>query len=143
MKTEYPLTLYRAVVALPDSMAVWPRQERVVFFEAPKGRNLATVVNLLTWAWRVPAEDWLRDGLIYNMWSEQELYYNSVGEGDTRLFEIGWGGTKSVTHANPADIDLFVTPCTRARLDKALLAIANSDKTRRGGNERTCGRFDV
>ena len=124
------LTLYRANVALPDSMAGQPLQERIVFFEAPEGRQLATVVNILTWAWRAPAEDWLRDGQIYNMWCEKDLYYGSVGEGDTRLFETAWGGAKGVTHANPADIDMFVTPRTRARLDKALQAIAASDKTR-------------
>lgn len=126
-----PLTLYRAAVALPDS---WyppnPLQERIVLFEARAKNPGAHLEKLLATAWGVCTEDWLERGLIYNIWSEQELFCSSTGEGDTRLFEIAWGGPRGVEHAKPADIDLFVTPRTRARLDKALEAIAHSSATR-------------
>jgi hypothetical protein len=126
------LTLYRTNVALPDSMACQPLQERFVFFEATEGRQLATLVNFLTWAWHSPAEEWLRDGLIYNTWSEKDLYYGSVSQGDARLFEIAWHwdctsnarDARNVVFANAVDVDLFVSPRTRARLDKAMQAIA-------------------
>lgn len=124
------LTLYRAVVALPDNMAVQPRQERIVFFETcPKnaGARLEVMLGAL---WGADTEGWLERGLIYNLWSEKELFCSSEGKGDTRFFETGWSSANGIYYANPADIDMFVTPRTRARLDKALQVIATSTATR-------------
>jgi hypothetical protein len=128
-----PLTLYRANVALPDSMGQ-PRQERIVFFEVPTQQAgtfkvFSHLENLLATAWSVSTEDWVERGLIYNTWSEQDLFDSSAGEGDSRLFETAWGVPKGIYYANAADVDLFVTPRTRARLDKAMEAITNAPKS--------------
>lgn len=123
------LTLYRAFVALPDSMAPDSRQERTVFFEAPAKTPGAHVEKLLATAWNVSTDNWQEDGLIYNIASERAMFEAGIAEGDARLLETGFG-SGAIRYAKPSDVDLFVTPRTRARLDKAMQAIATSDKTR-------------
>lgn len=128
---QSPPTLFRAFVSLPAELCQRdrPLQERTVFFEAEY--NYAQQSNtgaaraleqLLALAWGVDTTGWCEDGLIYNLWRERELLDNAYSEGgDERLLEIGCG-PEGVTYAKAADVDLFVTPRNRARLDEALNA---------------------
>ena len=123
--------LFRAIVSLPDSLCQRdrPLQERIVFFEAPydftKCSNAAaaqTLELLLATAWGVSTEGWCEDGYIYNIRRERDLLEDAMGDGDRRLLEISWGGPERIGYAKAADVDLFVTPRLRTRLDAALRA---------------------
>ncbi len=139
-------TLCRAFVSLPDPMCdrERPMQERVVFFEVPattflRGQMWTRLATILTAAWDVPAADLER--LAYNQSSEWELVneqsYGGPATGDLRLLETGSGGeiTRGIVppgaadpncaihYARAADIDLFVTPRTAARLQKAIAQV--------------------
>lgn len=135
MNTRKVTWLFRALVGLPDFLCQRDRpwQERIVFFEAPydfgKGSNddaARTLELLLGAAWGVSTEHWSEHGHIYNIRRERELLDEGLGEGDTRLLEISWGGIERIGYAKAADVDLFVTPRLRARLDAALRATEGS-----------------
>lgn len=119
--------LHRAIVSLPQRLAEYgrPMQERIVFFETPtyKADACEHLLKVLALAWNTTPEDF-PDGCIYNLHEEFELLDRSAPEhGDTRLLEIGWGGTQHVTYADPADVDMFVSPRVQARLLDAFMVI--------------------
>lgn len=132
--TDAMQTLFRAFVSLPAELCERDRapQERTVFFEAEydyvqhsNAGAARALEQLLALAWGVDTTGWCEDGLIYNLWRERELLDNAYGEdGDERLLEIGWGGMPRIHYAQRTDVDLFVTPRNRARLDAALNATA-------------------
>ncbi|MBT2333595.1 hypothetical protein J7E49_06720 [Variovorax paradoxus] len=126
-------SLYRVFVSLPPSMCDRDRQlqERIVFFEAPYNyangstAGAAEVLEkLLTLAWGVDAAGWCEEGFAYNLRREREIVDEAMGEGDTRLLEIGWGGTPNISYAKAEDVDLFVSPLQVKRLRAALQATA-------------------
>jgi hypothetical protein len=126
-------TLFRAFVALPGRLCLDGNkyQERTVFFEAewigrhgshePAGKALEALLSL---AWGVDTTDWCEDGCIYNVTRERDLLDRALGDGLSRLLETGWGGTPSIHYSQRADVDMFVSPLNRARLDAAFEQIA-------------------
>lgn len=126
-------TLYRAIVSLPNGLCERDRsmQERIVFFEGPydlmqrSNAGAAEVLEkLLALAWSADTTGWCEDGYIYNITRERDVLDESMGEGDTRLLEIGWGGTPRIHYAKAEDVDLFVSPRQVGRLRAALVATA-------------------
>ena len=124
-------TLYRVFVGLPAFMCDRdrPMQERTVFFEAPYNyangstAGAAEVLEkLLTLAWGVDASGWCESGFAYNLCREREIIDGAMGKGDSRLLEVGWGGTEGIHYAKADDIDLFVSPRQAKRVRAALLA---------------------
>lgn len=126
-------TLYRAIVSLPNGLCEHdrPMQERIVFFEGPhdfmrrSNAGAAEVLEkLLGLAWSADTAGWCEDGYIYNITRERDVLDEGMGEGDTRLLEIGWGGTPRIHYAKAEDVDLFVSPRQAKRLRAALAATA-------------------
>ncbi|RRH82310.1 hypothetical protein EH244_27050 [Variovorax beijingensis] len=122
-------TLYRVFVGLPAFMCERdrPMQERTVFFEAPydyaSGSNAGAaevLEKLLTLAWGVDASGWCEEGFAYNLRRAREILDEAMGEGDSRLLEIGWGGPERISYARAEDVDLFVTPRQNKRIRAAL-----------------------
>lgn len=126
-------TLYRAFVVLPDALcrSRGTYDERTVFFEAPRGKDVAThLEQLLAHAWCVDTQGWAEDGAIYNVYSAAELYADRTDPAvDLRLLDIGFGpdgvGPAKAYYARTPDVDLFVTPRVAARL-RELLAIVDT-----------------
>jgi hypothetical protein len=118
------MTLYRAYVVLPRSMTSG-FVERAVFFEGPPGAAAyRRLCELLALTWGVEPETW-EDGEIYNLFTESELRGHAGGADDTALFECSWGPGAEVGYLGAARVDLFVSPRWRARLDRAIAAIAH------------------
>lgn len=126
-------TLYRAIVSLPKSLCERdrPMQERIVFFEGPYGftrrskLGAAEVLEkLLALAWSTDTTGWCEDGYIYNISREREILDEAMGEGDSRLLEISWGGPERIGYARAEDVDLFVSPLQVKRLRAAMQATA-------------------
>jgi hypothetical protein len=131
-----PGFLYRAFVYPPTHICA--RSElntRVVFFEGPYDRSKALrhLEQLLGLAWCMDTADW-GQCYIENLSSERELLneYGWAGPdaGDLNLFTTGCGGEVTpavgpdrVHYAQREDIDLFVSPVVRARLDAAMTRI--------------------
>lgn len=87
-----------------------------VFFEGPAHRlsALALLDTLLPVVWGAAPHEIET----YNLTSENELLLQAVGDkstGDARLFEAGFG-PDGTYYADPARVQLFVTPSTHARL---------------------------
>lgn len=142
-----PGFLYRAFVYPPAHICA--RSElncRIVFFEGPFDRSKALrhLEQLLGLAWCMDTADWCRDGYIENLSSEREQLneYGFAGPdaGDLNLFTTGCGGEVSpavgpdrIHYAQREDIDLFVSPVVRARLDAALARIDALRASWKGG----------
>lgn len=108
-------------------------QERFVFFEEPydfvqrSNAGAAEVLEkLLALAWSADTTGWCEDGYIYNIARERNVLGQGMGEGDTRLLEIGWGGTPRIHYAKAEDVDLFVSPRQLKRLRAVLVATARA-----------------
>lgn len=118
--------LYRAIVSLPPRMCERdrPLQERWVFFDCPTACNnpCTRLEALLALAWNVDTAGWGEAGYIYNICAARELIDRGDADDDTALFECEWGceGTK---HVAPGDVDYFVPPLVRARLEAALARV--------------------
>ena len=114
--------VYCAIVSLPSNLCERdrPLQERHVFFEAPSIDPCAHLEKLLSLTWGIDARGWCEMGWAYNISSAQQRYDEGSGEGDSRIFECGWGGADGTLYIERADADFFVTPRVRARLDAAL-----------------------
>lgn len=118
--------LYCAIVTLPQHLCQRdrPLQERVVFFESKPGDACATLERMLAVAWNTNTDGWVRDGLIYNVNSARECFdYTSEGGGDSRLFESSWGGPEGIGYHQREDMDFFVPPVRKARLEAALRSV--------------------
>lgn len=116
--------LYRAVVSLPDHMRLTkeiPLNVRIVFFIAPHCFRPSKVLKeLLQIAWDVETTRWEERGNIYNIETAMDLIAQGTSEDkDSRLFETGWG-TGGTAYADPAQVDLFVPPVLKTRLQAAL-----------------------
>lgn len=110
--------LTRAIVSLPAHLCPKgePLHERVIFFDAPRVKPAEYLHTLLSHAWHTDVSAWPCDS-IYNLQSAAALVEEGVSEDvDARLFEVGWGGPEGVTFADPARVDLFVSPVLKARL---------------------------
>lgn len=132
------LNLHRAIVSLPERLSERDRygQDRVVFFEPPRGVHAgAHLAQILTLAWGLTEDDH-HAGCIYNVCAEGEVlndYGIDDSAGDMRLFATGSGGKVGglrfgtdpvrIHFARAADVDLFVTPRTHKRLAAALNSI--------------------
>jgi hypothetical protein len=133
------MTLYRAIVSLPDHMTEYARraQERIVFFDLPVGKNAGRhLEQILSAVWGIDTAGWVECGFIYNINSEHELLsehaFGAADTGDLRLFETGaYGG--NVIYADLDDVDLFVPPCVRARLSLALAKLKPAASGEKGG----------
>lgn len=117
--------LCRAIVSLPQRMCVRdrPLQERWIFFNCPPGGDPCSRLEaLLALAWDVDTGGWGEAGYIYNIYTARELIDRGDADDDTALFECEWGceGTK---HVAPGDVDYFVPPLVRARLEAALARV--------------------
>lgn len=131
---EFPL-VYRAIVSLPDALCLpeHPLAERIVFFEAqpPRG-NPEILEELLRSVWHIDTTNWVRDGLIYNVYAAVDLIRERVEDGVPHahsLFDIGGGGPPNprlvdgVLYARADVVDLFVRPQTHAALLRVIREI--------------------
>lgn len=121
-----------AVVSLPDQLCDRnrPLQERYVFFEA-KGEPGAHLEKLLALTWDVDTRGWCEAGWIYNVRSAHDRMADGMGEGNSRIFECGWGGPEGITYIDRADCDYLVTPRMRSRLEAAHAeAVASAKRLR-------------
>lgn len=124
--------LMRAIVSLPANLCPKgePLHERVIFFDAPRVNPADYLQTLLSHTWHSDASAWPCDS-IYNVQAASALVEEGVSEDvDARLFEVGWGGPEGVTFADPARVDLFLSPVLKARLLGVLEGL------RSGGVER-------
>lgn len=118
--------LYRAIVTLPEAMCSrhLAFQERWVFFDCPNAVPPTERLELLlALAWNVDTAGWTAIGSIYNVTSARDLIEENDGHDDTALFECAWGGAEGVQHVSRDDVDLFVPPTVRERLEAAMTRI--------------------
>lgn len=117
--------LYRAIVSLPLHMCDRdrPLQERRVFFDCPTAINpCARLETLLALAWNIDTAGWGEIGYIYNIYEASELIAQNDADDDTALFECQWG-CEGTRHVASCDVDYFVPPLVRARLEAALARV--------------------
>lgn len=114
--------LMRAIVGLPAHLCPKgePLHERIVFFDAPRVNPGDYLQTLLSHAWHTNVSAWPCDSF-YNVQAASALVEEGVSDNvDARLFEVGWGGPEGVTFADPARVELFVSPVLKARLQAVL-----------------------
>ncbi|MCW5319659.1 hypothetical protein D5039_00215 [Verminephrobacter aporrectodeae subsp. tuberculatae] len=118
--------LGRAFVTLPEHMCPDGQpHERVVFFEAPSQDNAFVFLQtLLAHTWSQETSNWVKDGHIHGVTTMCFLLYSGLSENrDFRFFELDSDPKNGVRYANPAQVDLFVTPKVQTRLHKVLRSI--------------------